>query len=96
MRFLVVGGSDAGISAALRARELSANADVTALLEDDFPNHSICGLPFYLSGETPDWHSFAHPTAFEGINVHRQHRATRIDPVEERDCQKLAIPLSSA
>jgi NADPH-dependent 2,4-dienoyl-CoA reductase/sulfur reductase-like enzyme len=81
MRFLIIGGSDAGISAALRARELSADADVAVLLEDDFPNYSICGLPFYLSGESPDWHSLAHRTAFEGINVHRQHRATRIDPV---------------
>ncbi len=60
MRFLIIGGSDAGIIAALRARELSADADVTVLLEDDFPNYSICGLPFYLSGETPDWHSLAH------------------------------------
>lgn len=27
MRFLIIGGSDAGISAALRASELSADAD---------------------------------------------------------------------
>ena len=55
MRVLIVGGSDAGISAALRARELDRNAEITVLLADDFPNYSICGLPFYLSGETPDW-----------------------------------------
>ena len=57
MRVLIVGGSDAGISAALRARELDQNAEITVLLADDFPNYSICGLPFYLSGETPDWKS---------------------------------------
>jgi NADPH-dependent 2,4-dienoyl-CoA reductase/sulfur reductase-like enzyme len=46
MRLLIVGGSDAGISAALRAHELDPNAEITVLLADDFPNYSICGLPF--------------------------------------------------
>jgi NADPH-dependent 2,4-dienoyl-CoA reductase/sulfur reductase-like enzyme len=79
MRFLIIGGSDAGISAALRAQEIEPATQIDVLLEDDFPNYSICGLPFYLSGETPDWHSLAHRTEFAGISVHRGHRATRID-----------------
>jgi NADPH-dependent 2,4-dienoyl-CoA reductase/sulfur reductase-like enzyme len=79
MKLLIIGGSDAGISAALRARELDRSAEVTVLLEDDFPNYSICGLPFFLSGETPDWHSLAHRTEFLGIDIRRGHRATRID-----------------
>jgi NADPH-dependent 2,4-dienoyl-CoA reductase/sulfur reductase-like enzyme len=77
---LIIGGSDAGISAALRAHELDRNVEVTVLLADDFPNYSICGLPFFLSGETPDWHSLAHRTEFEGIDIRRGHTATRIDP----------------
>jgi len=60
MRFLIIGGSDAGISAALRARELDASAAITVVLADGYPNFSICGLPFFLSGETPDWHQLAH------------------------------------
>ncbi len=79
MRFLIIGGSDAGISAALRAREVNPDAEVTVLLEDDFPNYSICGLPFFLSGETLDWHSLAHRTEFDGITIRRGHRAIRID-----------------
>jgi NADPH-dependent 2,4-dienoyl-CoA reductase/sulfur reductase-like enzyme len=79
MKLLIVGGSDAGISAALRARELDRGAEITVLLADDFPNYSICGLPFFLSGETHDWHSLAHRTEFEGIDIRRRHRATRID-----------------
>ena len=79
MRLLIIGGSDAGISAALRARELDRNVEVTVLLADDFPNYSICGLPFFLSGETPDWHTLAHRTEFEGIDICRGHRATRIN-----------------
>ena len=55
MRLLIIGGSDAGFSAALRAKQLSPETEVTVLLADSFPNYSICGLPFYISGETPDW-----------------------------------------
>jgi NADPH-dependent 2,4-dienoyl-CoA reductase/sulfur reductase-like enzyme len=79
MDLLIIGGSDAGISAALRARELDHTATVRVLLADSFPNYSICGLPFYISGETPNWHQLAHRTEFEGIEVLREHGATQID-----------------
>ena len=79
MHLLIIGGSDAGISAALRAQELDPGAEVTMALADDFPNFSICGLPYYLSGETPDWRNLAHRTEFPGINVLRQHTAESID-----------------
>ncbi|EHJ48889.1 hypothetical protein DFW101_2887 [Solidesulfovibrio carbinoliphilus subsp. oakridgensis] len=59
---LIIGGSDAGISAALRARELVPACTVTVVLADDYPNYSICGLPFFLSGEVPDWRALAHRT----------------------------------
>jgi NADPH-dependent 2,4-dienoyl-CoA reductase/sulfur reductase-like enzyme len=55
MRLLVIGGSDAGISAGLRARELDPTVEVGLLVADAFPNFSICGLPYYLSGDVPDW-----------------------------------------
>lgn len=80
MRFLIIGGSDAGISAALRAQEMDPGAEIAVLLEDEFPNYSICGLPFFLSGETPDWRSLAHRTDFAGIHILNRHRALRIDP----------------
>ncbi len=79
MHLLIIGGSDAGISGALRARELDSSAEVTMALADDFPNFSICGLPYYLSGETADWRDLAHRTEFPGINVLRQHTAESID-----------------
>ncbi|MDY7023550.1 MAG: CoA-disulfide reductase, partial [Cyanobacteriota bacterium] len=59
---LMIGGSDAGISAALRIRELAPETRITVMLADEFPNFSICGLPFYLSGEVPDWRNLAHRT----------------------------------
>lgn len=81
---LIIGGSDAGMSAALRIRELSPDTKVTVMLADDYPNFSICGLPFYLSGEVTDSSHLAHRSKDEilreGINLLTQHRATEIDP----------------
>jgi NADPH-dependent 2,4-dienoyl-CoA reductase/sulfur reductase-like enzyme len=79
MRFLIIGGSDAGIAAGLRAHELDPRCEITLVLADEFPNYSICGLPFYLSGETPDWHSLAHRTEFPGIRLMPNHAAESID-----------------
>lgn len=81
---LIIGGSDAGISAALRAREVNPDWEATVLVADAYPNFSICGLPFFLSGETPDWHDLAHRTAAEieaqGIRLALNHTARVIDP----------------
>ena len=86
-QLLIIGGSDAGISAALRARELDASVEVTVVLADAFPNFSICGLPFYVSGEVPDWRRLAHRTVNEiehaGIRLLLQHTAIAIDPVQK-------------
>jgi NADPH-dependent 2,4-dienoyl-CoA reductase/sulfur reductase-like enzyme len=79
MRLLIIGGSDAGVSAALRARELDKSAQITVMLADSYPNFSICGLPFYLSGETPDWKQLAHRTEFDGIELLKNTCATYID-----------------
>lgn len=80
MRFVIIGGSDAGIAAALRARELDGAAHITVILADAFPNYSICGLPFYVSGETPDWRQLAHRTQFEGIELLTNYTAHAFDP----------------
>jgi hypothetical protein len=63
MHLVVVGGSDAGISAGLRARELSPSTKVSVCLADAYPNFSVCGLPFYVSSETPDWRQLATATS---------------------------------
>lgn len=84
---LIIGGSDAGISAALRIRELASDNQITVMLADEFPNFSICGLPFYLSGEVPEWQNLAHRTkddiTREGINLMSSHWAKTIDPAQQ-------------
>ncbi|MEU4290847.1 FAD-dependent oxidoreductase [Kribbella sp. NPDC026596] len=84
MRILVVGGSDAGISASLRAREYAPDSTVTMLVADSYPNFSICGIPYHLSGEVADWRNLAHRTAADieatGIDVRINHTVTAVDP----------------
>jgi NADPH-dependent 2,4-dienoyl-CoA reductase/sulfur reductase-like enzyme len=85
---LIIGGSDAGISAALRAREVDPSWHVRLVVADRFPNYSICGLPFYLSGETPRWEDLAHRTRAEieghGIELLLDTVAESIDAAAHR------------
>ncbi len=84
MKLLVIGGSDAGISAALRARELDPEAEVALVVADAYPNYSICGLPFYLSGEVEDYRDLAHRSAedieAEGVRLLTNHTARSVNP----------------
>src|SRR5438034_2290493 len=83
MHVLMIGGSDAGISAALRARELDPGADVTVVLTDAYPNFSICGIPYYVSGEVTHWRNLAHRTIADleaaGMQLRLDTTARRID-----------------
>ena len=88
MRLVAIGGSDAGIQAALRARELDPSADVTVILADGYPNYSICGIPYYVSGDVADWRNLAHRTIAEleatGMTLRLDTVARHIDPEGHR------------
>ena len=83
MHVIAVGGSDAGISAALRAREVDPGAEVTVVVADAYPNFSICGIPYYISGEVPQWRNLAHRTIGDleaaGMALRLETTARRID-----------------
>ena len=88
MRLVAVGGSDAGVSAALRARELDPTSDVTVVVADAYPNFSICGIPYYISGEVPHWRDLAHRTCADleatGMRLRLDTTATSIDVAGQR------------
>ena len=83
-QLVIVGGSDAGISAGLRAKELDPKCESTIVVADHFPNYSISGLPFYLSGEVRDWRALAHRTIEElsgaGLSLLLDQSVQAIDP----------------
>jgi NADPH-dependent 2,4-dienoyl-CoA reductase/sulfur reductase-like enzyme len=83
MHLVAVGGSDAGISAALRAREVDPATEVTVVAADSYPNFSICGIPYYVSGEVTRWQNLAHRTRADleaaGMGLRLDTTARRID-----------------
>jgi NADPH-dependent 2,4-dienoyl-CoA reductase/sulfur reductase-like enzyme len=83
MHIVAIGGSDAGISAALRARIDLAGAEVTVVVADAYPNFSICGIPYYVSGEVTHWRNLAHRTIGDleaaGMRLRLDTTARRID-----------------
>lgn len=87
-RLFIVGGSDAGISAGIRARELNPDWQVTMAVADAYPNFSICGIPFYLGGEITDADDPAHRKAPDiealGIEVLLRSRVESLDAVARR------------
>jgi NADPH-dependent 2,4-dienoyl-CoA reductase/sulfur reductase-like enzyme len=88
MHVVAIGGSDAGISAALRARELDPDCDFTVVVADAFPNFSICGIPYYVSGEVGHWQNLAHRTHADleatGMSLRLDTRVTAIEADEHR------------
>jgi len=85
MHIVAIGGSDAGISAALRAREVDPGAEVTVVAADAYPNFSICGIPYYVSGEVIHWRNLAHRTYADleaaGMRLRLEATARKIDVV---------------
>lgn len=83
MNLVVIGGSDAGISAGLRAREVDPSAQVTLIVADAYPNFSICGIPYFISGDIVDWRDLAHRTQADldaaGLQLRLNTRALFID-----------------
>ena len=59
MHLVAIGGSDAGISAALRARELDPTSDVTVVVADAYPKFSgrvppSCQASLIAHSRSPD------------------------------------------
>jgi NADPH-dependent 2,4-dienoyl-CoA reductase/sulfur reductase-like enzyme len=83
MHIVAIGGSDAGISAALRAREVDPGAELTVVVADAYPNFSICGIPYYVSGEVTHWRDLAHRTHADleaaGMRLRLTTTARKID-----------------
>jgi NADPH-dependent 2,4-dienoyl-CoA reductase/sulfur reductase-like enzyme len=83
MHIVAVGGSDAGISAALRAREVDPGAEFTVVAADAYPNFSICGIPYYVSGEVTHWRNLAHRTSADleatGMRLRLDTTARHVD-----------------
>lgn len=89
MRFLVVGGDAAGMSAASRARRNDPAMDITVLEKTQDVSYSACGMPYNIADpETPvdvlvvrRAHVFREK---QNINLLTGHEVTAIDPVAQK------------
>jgi NADPH-dependent 2,4-dienoyl-CoA reductase/sulfur reductase-like enzyme len=56
---------------------------VTVVVADAYPNFSICGIPYYVSGEVTHWRNLAHRTYADlertGLKLRLDTLATAID-----------------
>ena len=88
MHLVAIGGSDAGISAALRARELDPAVEVTVVVADRYPNFSICGIPYLVSGDVARWQDLVHRTIADleatGMRLRLDTVARGIDVADRR------------
>jgi NADPH-dependent 2,4-dienoyl-CoA reductase/sulfur reductase-like enzyme len=84
MRFVIVGGDAAGMSAASRAKRLNPALSVTVLEQSQDVSYSACNMPYNIADPTRDMedlvvrpvHVFREQA---GIDVKTGHRAERID-----------------
>ena len=69
-------------------KELDARTDVTVVAADAYPNFSICGIPYYLSGQVTHWRNLAHRTVADlegtGMVVRLDTVARRIDVYDHK------------
>jgi NADPH-dependent 2,4-dienoyl-CoA reductase/sulfur reductase-like enzyme len=72
---------------AVRARRLDPALRPTVVVADIDPNFSICGIPYWLSGEVTERRNLAHRTREDlehgGLDLRLETTAQRID-VEKR------------
>ena len=82
-KVVIIGASDVGISTALRIRELDDSIRPLVIANNDFPNYSICGIPFFIGGEVENWQDLAHREKEDienaGIDLMLNTDVTKID-----------------
>jgi len=88
MKFIIIGGDAAGMSAASKAKRHTANMDVTVLEQTDDVSYSACGMPYNIAEANRDIEDLVVRRAQvfrekQGINLLTGHRAESIDITEK-------------
>jgi NADPH-dependent 2,4-dienoyl-CoA reductase/sulfur reductase-like enzyme len=86
MRFVVIGGDAAGMSAASQARRRTTpeQLEIVAFERGHFTSYSACGLPYFVADDVKAAHELIARTPEQhranGIELHLRHEVTAIDP----------------
>ena len=84
MRYVVIGGDAAGMSAASRLKRVSPEADVVVYEKTQDVSYSACGMPYNIADEDNPVNNLIVRTAdafrnAQGIDLHTGHKVTKID-----------------
>ena len=95
MHLVAVGGSDAGISARCAPASSTRPSTSPSWSPTPIPNFSICGIPYYVSGEVTHWRNLAHRTTADleaaGLDLRLDTLATRIDVADSPTGRRLHV-----
>jgi len=89
MRFVIIGGDAAGMSAASKAKRNDRNIDVTVLEATGDVSYSACGMPYNIADPSREMDDLVVRTADvfrqkQGIDLRLGHTAVKIDRKEKR------------
>ena len=83
MKFIIVGGIAAGMSAAAKLRRLEKEAEITVYEKQSYVSFGACGLPYYVGGffDNHEQMLVRTPEAFRasGIDVQIKHEVLSVD-----------------
>ncbi len=103
MKFLIIGGDAAGMSAASRAKRLKPELSVTVLEQTPDVSYSACNMPYNVADPQRSMDDLVVRTADvfrdrQGIDLRTGHRAVKINPeartvrVRADDAGELTLP----
>ncbi|MBN1107059.1 MAG: FAD-dependent oxidoreductase [Deltaproteobacteria bacterium] len=89
MRFVIIGGDAAGMSAASRAKRNSADLEVIVLEQSQDVSYSACGMPYNIADPTREMGDLVVRQAKvfrekQGIDLRTGHRVESLDLKEKR------------
>jgi CoA-dependent NAD(P)H sulfur oxidoreductase len=87
-KIIIVGGNDAGLSAAGKAKRLDPNLHITVLEKGEYLGYSTCSFPNFISGEA-HFSDVCGPTADQiassrGFEVKPQTEVVKIEPTKRQ------------
>lgn len=87
MKYVIVGGDAAGMSAAMEIYRHDKEAKITTLDKGQHYSYGQCGLPYVLDGRVPNAEDVVHKTAAQfnekyGIDARTGHCVTKVDCIE--------------
>ena len=91
-RIVIVGGKRRRHQCRAACPGARPTSPVDVIVADTYPNFSICGIPYYISGDVADWRRLAHRSITDleatGMRLHLETvaRPDQCRGSHARDC----------